>query len=155
MDKAQLEAFMRRAIELGRKSGIEDKAGGPFGCVIVKDGKIVAEAASLVLVTPDATAHSEVLAVRAACKHLKTHNLTGCFMFASGQPCEMCAGAAQRARIERIYFAGPREDTIAYGYSTPGGKGRPNVPVPQEMILREEQRKVWEEFKAKVGHVGY
>ena len=155
MDKAQLQTFMRRAIALGRKGGIEERTGGPFGAIIVKDGKIVGEASSLVLSIPDATAHSEVLAIRDACKRLKTHDLAGCVMFASGQPCEMCAGAAQRARLERVFYAGPREDTLAYGYSSPGGKGRPNVPVPMEMILREEQREVWEEFKAKVGHVGY
>jgi guanine deaminase len=155
MQQAQLEAFMRRAIELGRKSGIEERAGGPFGSVIVKNGEIVGEAGSRVLVTPDATAHSEVLAIREACLRLKTHDLSGCVMFASGQPCEMCSGAAQRARLDRVYYAGPREDTLAYGYSSSGGKDHPKHPVPMEMILREEQRRVWEEFKAKVGHVRY
>jgi guanine deaminase len=155
VDQAKHEAFMRRAIALGRKTGIEDRAGGPFGAVVVRNGEIVGEGVSRVLAEPDATWHSEVAAIRDACRRLKTHDLSGCVMYASGQPCEMCSGAAQRARLERIYYAGAREDTIAYGYSGSGGKPRPNTPVPMEQLLREEQQKVWEEFKAKVGHLRY
>ena len=155
MDRQKHEALMRRAIAMGRKAGIEDRSGGPFGALIVRDGEIVGEGVSRVLAEPDATWHSEIAAIRDACRRLKTHDLTGCVMYASGQPCEMCSGAAQRARLDRVYYAGAREDTIAYGYSTPGGKPRPGTPVPMEEFLRDEQRKVWEEFKARIGHVRY
>jgi tRNA(Arg) A34 adenosine deaminase TadA len=155
MDEEKHKALMRRAIALGRKSGLEDLGGGPFGALIVRHGEIVGEGVSRVLIEHDATWHSEVAAIRDACRRLKTHDLSGCVMYASGEPCEMCAGAAQRARIERIYYAGPREDTIAYGYSSPGGKPRPGVPVPKEELLRDEMREVWKEFKTQVGHLGY
>jgi guanine deaminase len=154
MDQEKHEALMRRAIAMGRKTGIEDRAGGPFGALIVRDGEIVGEGWSRLVVEHDATWHSEIAAIRDACRRLKTHILTGCVMYASGQPCEMCAGAAQRARLDRVYYAGPREDTVAYGY-TGTGLRRPNTPVPMELMLREDMRKVWEEYKAKVGNLPY
>ena len=155
MDRQKHEAFMRRAIAMGRKCGLEERTGGPFGALIVRDGEIVGEGYSRVLIEHDPTWHSEVAAIRDAARRLKTHDLSGCVMYASGQPCEMCSGAAQRARLDRIYYAGAREDTIAYGYSTNAGKPRPSTPVPQEEFLREEQRKVWEEFNARVGNLLY
>src|SRR5437660_49242 len=125
-DREKHEALMRRAIAMGRKSGIEDRSGGPFGALIVRDGEIVGEGWSRVLAEPDVTWHSEVAAMRDACRRLKTHDLSGCVMYASGQPCEMCAGAAMRARLERIFYAGSRADTLEFGYSSAGGKPRPS-----------------------------
>ena len=155
MDEEKHKAFMRRAIVMGRKSGIEDQAGGPFGALIVRDGEIVGEGWSRVYVEHDATWHSEVAAIRDACRRLKTHDLSGCVMYAAGEPCEMCSGAAQRARLSRIYYAGARADTLEFGYAGSGGRLRPSVPVPKEQLLREEMREVWKEFQAKIGDVRY
>lgn len=155
MDKEKHEALMLRAIAMGRKTGIEDRAGGPFGCLIVRNGEVVGEGYSRVNAEHDSTWHSEVAAIRDACRRLKTHDLSGCVLYASGEPCEMCTGAAQKARLDRIFYAGPRADTIAYGYAGSPGPSRPTAPVPREEFLREEMREVWQEFKDRVGYLRY
>ena len=135
MDEEQHKAFMRRAIAMGRKAGIDDRTGGPFGALIVRNGEIIGEGVSRVNAEHDATWHSEVAAIRDACHRLNTHDLSGCVMYASGEPCEMCSATAMRARLDRIYYAGARADTIEYGYSSSGGRARPSTPVPKEQLL--------------------
>jgi tRNA(Arg) A34 adenosine deaminase TadA len=154
VDQSQHEALMRRAIAMGRKTGIEDRAGGPFGALIVRDGEIVGEGYSRVVVEHDATWHSEVAAIRDACRRLQTHDLSGCVMYCSGEPCSMCAGAAQRARLDRIYYAGPHADTVAYGYTSEAA-ARARGPVPSEELLRDEMRALWQDFQAQVGPLPY
>ena len=83
---------MRQAIQLA-KDGMLSGAGGPFGCVIVKDGKIVGQGSNRVLTTQDPTAHAEVVAIRDACKNLNHFQLEGCELYASCEPCPMCLGA--------------------------------------------------------------
>jgi len=155
MDKEKHEALMRRAIAMGRKTGIEDRAGGPFGCLIVRNGEVVGEGYSRVNAEHDSTWHSEVAAIRDACRRLGTHDLSGCVMYASGEPCEMCSGAALRARLERIYYAGSRADTMEFGYSSSRGAKNPRVPVPREELLRDEMREVWKEYRDKIGDLRY
>ena len=92
------ENFMRRAIALARNTSIEEKAGGPFGCVIVKEGEIVGEGANRVLADHDPTCHSEMNAIRSACKTLGTHDLSGCTVYTTGEPCPMCYAACWWAR---------------------------------------------------------
>ena len=77
------ERFMRRAIELARKVAIEDRTAGPFGCVVVKDGEVVAEGVNRVLSDGDPTAHGEMVALREACRVLGTHDLSGCIVYSS------------------------------------------------------------------------
>src|SRR5215468_9074845 len=107
-------AFMRRAIELARK-GVENNQGGPFGCVISKDGRIVGEGWNEVTSTNDPTAHAEVVAIRAACRKLDSFQLDGCVVYTSCEPCPMCLGAIYWARPEAIFFAGTRDDAAAAG----------------------------------------
>jgi len=108
------EAFLRRAIELALES--DPKAGdAPFGTVIVKDGRIVGEGRNRVGSNHDPTAHSEVEAIRDACRRLGTHSLEGCVMYTSGEPCPMCSGAIVFARLARIYFGASRADCVALG----------------------------------------
>lgn len=109
------EHFMDRAIELSAK-GMESGAGGPFGCVIVRDGKILAEAYNEVLSSNDPTAHAEVLAIRRACHKLDSFMLDDCELYTSCEPCPMCLGAIYWARIERIYYANTRHDAQAIGF---------------------------------------
>ena len=97
----QEKIFLEKAIELSVK-GMIGMQGGPFGCVIVKDGKIVGEGCNQVTTTNDPTAHAEVVAIRAACKNLGTYQLTGCDVYASCEPCPMCLGAIYWARPERV-----------------------------------------------------
>jgi tRNA(Arg) A34 adenosine deaminase TadA len=90
--------------------------GGPFGCVIVKDGEIVGEGCNLVTTTNDPTAHAEVVAIRDACKRLETFQLTGCDVYASCEPCPMCLGAIYWARPGRVIFANTKTDAAAINF---------------------------------------
>ena len=95
---------MRAAIALA-VTGMTRGDGGPFGAVVVKDGRIVGRGWNRVLATHDPTAHAEIVAVRAACRRLRTHVLAGCEIFASCDPCPMCLAAIHWARIDRIWYA--------------------------------------------------
>ncbi len=109
------EQCMRRAIELAGE-GVRKDCGGPFGAVIVKDGQILAEGENRVTSTGDPTAHAEVVAIREACARLETHVLEGCEIYASCEPCPMCLGAIEWARLDRLYFAATRQDAAAAGF---------------------------------------
>src|SRR5262245_6799566 len=95
--------FMARAIQLSI-DGVRSGLGGPFGAVIVKGGKIVAESENRVTSTNDPTAHAEVLAIRKACEVLGHFELPDCELYTSCEPCPMCLGAIYWARLARIYF---------------------------------------------------
>lgn len=109
------QTFLERAIELSNK-GMTSLQGGPFGCVIVKDGKIVGEGCNQVTTTNDPTAHAEVVAIRDACKNLGTHQLTGCDVYASCEPCPMCLGAIYWARPARVIYANTKTDAAAINF---------------------------------------
>ncbi|MET0465138.1 MAG: nucleoside deaminase [Chitinophagaceae bacterium] len=103
------KGFLERAIILS-KQGMEEGNGGPFGCVIVKDNEIVGEGYNMVTSKNDPTAHAEVVAIRNACARLNTHQLTGCDVYTSCEPCPMCLGAIYWARPSRVIYANTRED---------------------------------------------
>ncbi len=109
------EQYLRRAIRLAVEN-VERGRGGPFGAVIVRGGAIIAEGANQVTTTPDPTAHAEVLAIRAAAGMLGTHDLAGCTIYSSCEPCPMCLGAIYWARLDAVYFAATREDAAAAGF---------------------------------------
>jgi len=111
----ELNKFMLRAIELSKASVYSGK-GGPFGCVIVKDGKIVGEGNNQVTSTNDPTAYAEVVAIRDACKNLNSFQLDGCEIYTSCEPCPMCLGAIYWARPDKIYYANTREDAQQIGF---------------------------------------
>jgi len=95
---------MKRAIRMAER-GMDLNAGGPFGCVIVKDDKIIAEGFNRVTSTNDPTAHAEVEAIRKACRKLKSFQLDECVIYTSCEPCPMCFGAIYWARPRMVYFA--------------------------------------------------
>lgn len=109
------EKFLHRAIELSRQ-GMHLHKGGPFGCVIVKDGQIIGEGSNEVLLSNDPTAHAEVVAIRQACKHLGNFQLTDCDVYSSCEPCPMCLGAIYWARPRRVIFANTKEDAAAIDF---------------------------------------
>ncbi len=109
------EKFLERAIELS-KQGMQSGKGGPFGCVIVKDEKIIGEGCNEVTTTNDPTAHAEVVAIRNACKTLGNFQLTGCDIYASCEPCPMCLGAIYWARPQRVIYANTKEDAAAINF---------------------------------------
>lgn len=90
--------------------------GGPFGAVVVRDGKIIAAVGNRVTSTNDPTAHAEVVAIREACKSLDTFDLSGCEIYASCEPCPMCLGAIMWARIDKLYYAADRTDAARAGF---------------------------------------
>src|SRR4051812_15266292 len=106
------ESFMREAIRLSVEN-VEQGKGGPFGAVIVKDGKIIASGTNQVTATNDPTAHAEVVAIRKACEALKSFQLEGCEIYCSCEPCPMCLGAIYWARPDKIFFANSKEDAAA------------------------------------------
>jgi len=102
------KTFMREAIRLASES--VRRGGGPFGAVIVKDGKIVAGSSNRVTIDLDPTAHAEVNTIRQACRLLGTFDLSGCVIYTSCEPCPMCLGAIYWAHIDRIYYGNTRKD---------------------------------------------
>ena len=105
---------MMKAIELSMNSVAN--GGGPFGAVIVKDGKIVAEGSNCVTLNNDPTAHAEVTTIRKACTALNTFDLSGCEIYTSCEPCPMCLSAIYWARIERIYYGCNKVDAKNIGF---------------------------------------
>ena len=114
-DTAMHERFIAETIRLAAQN-VRDGRGGPFGAVVVKDGEVIATGTNLVTATHDPTAHAEVMAIRAACRALGSHQLTGCDIYASCEPCPMCLAAIYWARPERLFFAATREDAAAVGF---------------------------------------
>ena len=100
--------FILKAIELSIKSA--ETTGGPFGCIIVKDNKIVSEGFNKVTLTNDPTAHGEIVAIREACNKLNTFKLSGCELYSSCEPCPMCLSAIYWSRIDKIFYANTRDD---------------------------------------------
>jgi guanine deaminase len=149
--------FMARAIELSLDN-VRTGRGGPFGAVVVKDGKIVAESANNVTGTNDPTAHAEVLAIREACKALGAFELTGCEIYTSCEPCPMCLGAIYWARPDRVYYGNTAADAAKVGFddsfiydeiSRPADKRK----IPMTQIMHNEAIegfRAWEKSSKKV-----
>ncbi len=114
MDDALDHQAMRRAIALSCASVAA--GGGPFGAVVVKDGVVIAEGANRVVPDADPTAHAEVVALRAACAALGTHDLAGAVLYTSCEPCPMCLSAAWWARVSAVVFGNDRADAAAIGF---------------------------------------
>ena len=115
MENQKHLAFLERAVELSKEGMLKEK-GGPFGCIIVKDGKIVAEGCNSVTSNNDPTAHAEVVAIRNACKELQTYQLDGCILYTSCEPCPMCLGAIYWARPDKVFYANTRQDAASIGF---------------------------------------
>jgi tRNA(Arg) A34 adenosine deaminase TadA len=133
---------MRRAIELAVEN-VRTNRGGPFGCVIARDGKIIAEGTNLVVSTNDPTAHAEIVAIRRACEKLGTFQLTGHDVITSCEPCPMCLGAMLWARPDRIVYACTHADAADIGFDDAFvydeiAKPRDLRTIPMTQILRTE-----------------
>ena len=154
------ERFMQRAIELAQQ-GVDSNTGGPFGCVIARDGRIVGEGSNQVTSTNDPTAHAEIVAIRNACAELNSFQLEGCVVYTSCEPCPMCLGAIYWARPERVYIACNRNDAATAGFDDAfiydeiceADLARRKVPIVS--LLRDEGLKVLENWVAKVDKIEY
>ncbi len=109
------DSYMQKAIDEAR-AGIRRKDGGPFGSVIVKDGRILASAHNKVLANNDPTAHGEIEAIRQASAALGSHDLSGCTLYTTGEPCPMCLCACLWANIGLVYYGCTIGDNSAIGF---------------------------------------
>lgn len=155
----QDEKFLREAITLAR-DGMERGDGGPFGCVIVKDGQVVGRGNNRVTSSNDPTAHAEVVAIRDACAKLGSFQLENCTVYASCEPCPMCLGALYWARPPRIVYAATRADAADAGFDDQLIYDELPLPPEQrkfrmEHFMRAEAQEVFGAWKAMAGRVKY
>jgi len=149
--------FIKAAIEAALK-GMQNNEGGPFGCVIVKDGKIIGTGNNRVTSTNDPTAHAEVTAIREACKNLKTFQLTGCILYTSCEPCPMCLGAIYWARPDKVFYGCTKSDAAHIGFDDDFIYNEIELPIDKRTIpfeecyraLALEPFKVWEAKDDKI-----
>jgi len=150
--------FMERAIELSIES--VNSGGGPFGSIIVKNEKIIAEGFNKVTSTNDPTAHGEIVAIRKACKSLNNFNLSGCELYSTCEPCPMCLSAIYWAHIDKVYYANTRDDAkkIDFDDSLIYSELLKNVKIrkiPMVQMMREEALKAFELWDKKTDKVKY
>lgn len=150
---------MEKAIDLSLENMRANK-GGPFGAIVVKDGKIVGTGANHVTSENDPTAHAEVVAIRDACKNLGSFQLDGCVVYTSCEPCPMCLGAIYWARPDAVYYANTRVDAANIGFDDEFiyeelKKDLEIRVLPIEQIGRENAIKVFEEWQQKEDKIEY
>jgi tRNA(Arg) A34 adenosine deaminase TadA len=155
----QQKMFMRRAIDLSRVK-MHENCGGPFGAVIVKGSRIIAEGWNRVTSACDPTAHAEIEAIRSACKTLNSYSLKGCEIYASCEPCPMCMAAIYWAHLDHIYYANTRDDAAAIGFDDDFLYRE--ISLPEEArskkasrLLSEEGWAVFEAWEQKADKVQY
>ena len=150
--------FMAKAIELSINSA--NTIGGPFGSVIVKDKKIIAEGSNRGTSSNDPTAHGEIVAIREACKKLKTFDLSGCEIYTSCEPCPMCLSAIYWSRLDKIYYANTREDAKNIDFDDSFiyleiPKKISDRKIKMTQILRDDALKAFEIWDKKVDKIKY
>ena len=125
--------YLRQAIELATE-GVEHGKGGPFGCVIVRDGVVVGRGCNGVTSSNDPTAHAEIVAIRDACQRLGTYQLTDCEVYTSCEPCPMCLGALYWARPRRVVYAATRHEAAEAGFD--------DAFIYEEIMLEDGKRRI-------------
>ena len=150
--------FMTRAIELSIES--VNLGGGPFGSIIVKNDKVIAEGSNKVALNNDPTAHGEIVAIRKACKSLNNFNLSGYELYSTCEPCPMCLSAIYWAHIEKVYYANTRDDAqkIDFDDSLIYSELLKNIKkrkISMIQMMRNEALKVFELWDKKTDKVKY
>jgi len=153
------EAFMREAIKEA-EAGLQGNRGGPFGCVVVRRGEIIARGNNRVTSSNDPTAHAEITAIREACRALNTFQLSDCELYTSCEPCPMCLAAVYWARIPKLYYGNTRLDAAAIGFDD--AFIYQQIPLPPEdrtlvmqPLLRDEAQAAFREWQVKGDKVPY
>src|SRR5271169_4487212 len=153
------DTFMARALALSLEN-VRSGRGGPFGAVIVRDEKIIAEGVNCVTATNDPTAHAEMMAIREACRKLQSFELADCEIFTSCEPCPMCLGAIYWARPARVYFANTQRDAAKIGFDdsfiyreiqTPFRRRR----IPMLSFMRKEALTAFRAWAEKLDKIRY
>jgi guanine deaminase len=151
--------FLRQAIQLSIDN-MEQNGGGPFGAVIVRDGKIIGRGYNTVSATNDPTAHGEVVAIRNACANLNTFDLSGCEIYTSCEPCPMCLAAIYWSRMDRIYYGASADDAHAAEFSDRDLYEQIRKPIseraiPMEQGLRDEAVAAFDAWVKNANRVRY
>lgn len=141
-----MNKFMEMAIEEAT-FGITNGEGGPFGCVIVKNGEVVGKGHNEVIKKKDPTCHGEITAIRNACAKLKTNDLSGCELYTTGQPCPMCFGAILWSNISKIYYGCSIEDAETIGFRDKEFFESPEKRVSSFVLDREECKKLFDKYQ--------
>lgn len=157
LDKKEL--FMQEAVNAA-VTGMNNNEGGPFGCVIVKDGEIVGRGNNKVTSTNDPTAHAEVTAIRDACKNLNSFQLEGCEIYTSCEPCPMCLGAIYWARPDKVYYGSNQIDAANIGFDDAFIYKEIPLPyekrsIPFEQLARDIAIKAFEKWEEKEDKTKY
>jgi len=150
---------MRQAIALSL-SKMRGNHGGPFGAIVVRNGRMVGRGWNRVTSTNDPTAHAEVSAIRDACKKLKTFQLGDCELYTSCEPCPMCLAAIYWARLKKVYYANTRKDAAKIAFDDDWLYHEVAAPIPRrklpmQQLLRPEALKVFAEWTAKPDKISY
>ncbi|MEA5091149.1 Guanine deaminase [bioreactor metagenome] len=144
--------FMREAIIESEKN-LKTGDGGPFGAVVVRNGKIIGRGHNEVIKNSDPTCHGEIQAIRDACKYLQTYDLTGCELYTSAMPCPMCLGAIIWANIKVVYYGNTAQDTAQIGfrddfiYRFIEGKCHNKEVLQLKQLLREEAINAFKKYQ--------
>ncbi|MGE9269146.1 MAG: nucleoside deaminase [Verrucomicrobiales bacterium] len=155
------EFFMRRAIALSARAGLEDRSGGVFGAVIVQNQRIIGEGWNRVVAENDPTWHAEMAAIRSASAHIGNFDLSGATIYTSGEPCPMCLAAIHWARLEKIYYASTHADALTYGgfddshIQTELAKAPADRRIPQVELLRSEALAQWQRYADQPDNTPY
>ena len=151
--------FMREAIDLSIQN-VKQQLGGPFGAVVVKDGKIIARGANSVTRENDPTAHAEVVAIRQACQVLNSFQLDGCEIYTSCEPCPMCLAAIYWARPKAVYFANTKQDAADIDFDDQFIYDELDIPmaqraIPLQQMLRDEAIEAFQLWAESVSKIEY
>mgnify|MGYP002813391670 CR=1 FL=1 len=156
---SEAESFMQEAIRLSFET-MRNNTGGPFGALVVKDGKIIARGFNKVVSTNDPTAHAEVVAIREACKVLNDFQLNGCEIYTSCEPCPMCMAAIYWARPDKVYYANSKVDAAKIGFDDDFIYQELALPyntrkIPLLRIMEKEALEAFKEWAAKTDKILY
>lgn len=151
--------FMGKAIRVSQQMMRAGK-GGPFGAVVVRKGQIIATGHNQVTSTNDPTAHAEVVAIRAACKKLKSFQLDDCELYTSCEPCPMCLSAIYWARLKKVYFGNSRKDAAVIGFDDDFIYQEIPLPlkerkIPMKQLMRREAKEAFDEWQNKTDKILY
>jgi len=150
---------MRAAIGLSLRM-MRRGEGGPFGAVVVKGNRIVGRGWNQVTSTNDPTAHAEVVAIRDACRRLRTYQLEHCDLYTSCEPCPMCLSAIYWARLRRVFYGGTRKDAAKIAFDDDFIYAQVALPIhrrklPMQKLLREEALQAFQEWEKKADKIPY
>ena len=153
------QTFMREAIRLSIQM-MRRRQGGPFGAVVVRAGKIVGRGSNRVTSANDPTAHAEIVAIRDACRRLKTFQLDDCALYTSCEPCPMCLSAIYWARLRRVFYANTRKDAARIAFDDDFLYREVALPIrkrslPMKQMLREEALEAFIEWEKKADKIRY